>query len=204
MPHGPKFDAGLYTVRVTAQGFDESREKKTPYFFLEFQPQFICDSEGREVAQCADDICETKLHITDNTIKHVLVKLAKLGWYGNDLAEIDPEGNSEGFHSFVGQNIILRCLHEQNGEYVNDKWEFPFGNRSHSEPRKGISRKLNTLYGRQIKAVAATPTARPTEAQEAPKPRRGRPPKAAAPTAPTVAEARDESEAAASEDAIPF
>ncbi len=36
MPH---YEQGDYRAEITAQGFGESSEKKTPYFFLEVEPK---------------------------------------------------------------------------------------------------------------------------------------------------------------------
>lgn len=194
---GPHFDAGLYAAKVVAQGFDVSKEKRTPFFWLAYEPLCLVNAEGDDIGQCARDEREVRLYITDGTIENLLGKLRYLGWNGSSWSELEPGGS----HSFVGQEIIVECRHEQVNERVYERWELPGSRRQRSEAVQGVARKLDTLFGRQTKAVAPTPPARHAEAkaaQEAPKARRGRPPKAAAPI---VAEARDESEAG---EQIPF
>lgn len=136
------YQQGLYECLICGQGFDESKEKKTPYFWLKFQP-FRCD--GVDVSGMYDR--EVLLYLTDATIERAVEHLRRLGWEGSDWAELEPQGSC----SFEGRTVTLRCMHEQAGDKVYEKWEFPLGSVTNSQHKSGISRKLNALFGKNVK-----------------------------------------------------
>ena len=149
---GPHFNQSLHRVRVTAQGFDESKEKKTPFFWLAFTPLFETDTTGAEIAQCADFEREVRLYLHENTIDQTVERLRGLGWDGASWADLEPYA-LDGF-SFVDHEIDVRCSHEQQGDNVYERWELPSGGRR-SEHKTGMTRRLDALFGSQLKATAA-------------------------------------------------
>lgn len=162
---GTFYNAATHLVRITNQGFSESKEKKTPFFFFEFTP----------IAEVRDGFNEQidgkysrniKLYLTDKTVANVRKALADLGWEGESFRQIDP--NVDGFHSFVGMETLAECSHESTGY---EKWELPY-ERAASAPKESdaaISRKIDALFGKSKVPVgksASKPAAKPSQTRE--------------------------------------
>jgi len=126
----PYFNEGEYIVKVIDQGFDESKEKRTPYFWLSFQPEDSCEY-----------IRTVELYLTKSTIDRKLEQLRNLGWSGSSFSELEPEG---GF-SFRGTEMTVVCRHD--GKY--ERWELPGGGGESRplESKAGIARKMDALFG---------------------------------------------------------
>lgn len=140
---GHHFEVGEYTARIVAQGFTESKEKKTPGFFLEVEflsatgPNSLPDNpQNRTISWW----------ITDNTIDFVIEKLRLLGWDGAKLTDLEP--GADNHHSFVGQEIQVYCQHD--GEYDKFDLSHKFG----VEEVAGLASKLDKLFGKQVMATA--------------------------------------------------
>lgn len=144
MPH---YEKGPYKAIVTAQGFSESKEKKTPYFFLEVAP---CESLGANAMPDKIYRREIKRYVTEKTIERLISDLRGIGWNGTKLSDLDP--NTPNHFSFIDQEIEVECVHE--GEY--DKFDLRYeGGQTESTP--GISSKLDKIFGKAL--IAAKPKA---------------------------------------------
>ena len=143
-----------YHCQVIEQGFAESQEKKTPFFYLKFYPHV----EGQESYER-----DVRFYITDKTARIVVRKLRQIGWNGNDFSELEPNGT----HSFLNTTVELECKHETNGNYTNEKWDVPFESQG-PEHQSGISKRLSTLYRDELNLTPATasPTSAATERPE--------------------------------------
>ena len=135
------YQQGLYECRVIAQGFDVSKEKKTPCFWLRFVPESY---DARELTESYER--EIRLWLTDGTIDRVVEQLRNLGWQGSDFAELEPDGG----HSFEDLVIKVRCTHQQEDDKVYENWELPSSFQS-CEHKSGMTRKLNALFGAKLK-----------------------------------------------------
>ncbi len=147
---------GRYEVEVIAQGFGESKNKGTPFFFLEVTPRYLLKNEFRTAVDGKYNRMIT-LYLTDKTADRVRKDLAELGWEGSSFRELDPL--VEGHKSFVDTLIIADCQHE--GQF--EKWELPYEPMS-SAPKESVpnlSRKLDTLFGKTTAAKKPAPKAEP-------------------------------------------
>lgn len=144
------YEPGDYKARIVRQGFSESKQKSTPFFFIEIEPIEALganDLPSPAYKRTLDWYC------TDNTMKFVIEKLRFLGWNGTKLAELEP--GAPNHHSFVGQEIDVYCKHTPEGY---EDWEMSTGRTGGSsgpEEQKGVAAKLDRLFGKQL--VATTP-----------------------------------------------
>ena len=151
------YAAGRYRLKVTAQGFSESKEKKTPFFFLEGEPVAVKDG---------DDWYETEfkyprtiaLWLTDKTVANVTEKLQALGWPGGSWATLNT-------YSFVGQEIEVDCKMEPSraGDgKLFEKWELPYGGDREPTPSDpSIAKQLDAMFGKvPPKAAVRKPAAK--------------------------------------------
>ena len=160
------YNIGSYMFRVTNQGYGESNEKKTPFFFLEGVP--VAQLEQGERLEIENGHPRTiKLYITDNTAEMVLAKLRNAGWPGGKWATLNLD-NKDPF-SFVDQEIEAVCSHEpgmKNDGKMYDKWDLPFPGGA-NEPLQSdptIASRLDALYG---KTVAPKKAAKPSNGAKA-------------------------------------
>jgi hypothetical protein len=66
-------------------GFGESKEKKTPFFWIDFE---FLDIEGEQKEKLT---VRKDWYLTDNTIEYVLMDMRKFGWAGRDITEWEKD-----------------------------------------------------------------------------------------------------------------
>lgn len=145
------YQAGTYQCQVIDQGFGTSEKKGTPFFFLKFVPS---TNDGVQYER------EIVKYITENTKEYVIRDLMKLGWDGVNFIDLDTGGDT----SFRNQVFEFECKHEVNDGYKNERWDLPFGGGMKIEKEDGVSKKLQTLYGAELKKHRE---ANPAPSQEA-------------------------------------
>ena len=149
------YEEGHYIVRVIGQGFGElPNEKRTPYFFIQVEPigmvnpadptgaLFGCEAYARTV----------NLYLTEKAIDFSLQRLYRLGWQGQSFVDLD--GDSP-VHSFAGQQIELVCRHDHSGGKTYDNWEFPPLDSQPVKSDPAVAKRLDALYGEQLRKAAA-------------------------------------------------
>lgn len=141
------YDVGLYRCIVKTHGFDVSEKKRTPCLWFRFTPM-TSDGEG-------DYDRETRLWLTDKTIDRTILRLRDMGWSGAAFQELEPGG-----HTFRGVEVELFCAHNPEGY---EDWQFPAPTGQVSQPKLGVARKLDALYGRALQRGAAAKPKRPAE-----------------------------------------
>lgn len=154
---GTKYEPGRYRVRISEQGFGESKEKKTPFFFLRIVP-FACYDPTTPAEPYTVESHERvyERYITDNTVKYFIEDLQSLGYDRTKFSELDPV--NDGHHSFVGKEIDAVCAHEERDGDKWERWSLAKAGGGKQIPRidsKGVS-KLDALYGQQLKAAIKT------------------------------------------------
>ena len=137
---------GLYECIVQNQGFGESREKRTPCFWLRFVP---VKHDSDHIDQQYER--EIKLWLTDNTIDQVVSRLRAMGWTGDTFKELEP-----GRHSFEGINIQLRCFHSEVNGKVYENWEFPPPRTASSENNSTVAKRVDALFGKALRTKKGT------------------------------------------------
>ena len=138
------YGQGMYDCIIRDQGFDESKEKKTPYLWLRFTP---VKHNGTPIDDGYDR--EVKLYLTDATVGRVVERLRGLGWQGSSFKELEPGGEQ----TFNGVNVILRCLHRQQGDKVYEDWDFPAPASPQPDNKAGVAKKLDALFGKALKTT---------------------------------------------------
>lgn len=151
-----QFNQGVYVCEITNQGFDESKEKKTPYFWLEVRPLGQVNPEDPEgqLWGCEDFLRSVSLWLTEKCVERSRDRLMGLGWDGNRWQDLEPGGPC----SFAGKELRLQCTHEQNGDKVYEKWDFPFDGPKEMTHKAGLARGIDALFGRNKKPPAQPPT----------------------------------------------
>ncbi len=156
------YEVGEYRCRVTRQGFSESKQKSTPFFFLEVE---FLSAKGPNQMPAKAYKRTLDWYITEGTFDFVMEKLRSLGWQGSKFSELDPA--SEGHHSFVGDEVNVYVKHD--GDY--DQFDLSFTPAGGVEEKAGLSSKLDKLFGKALMASAK---------KTAPKPKKQEPPAGAA------------------------
>ena len=153
------YGQGTYDCQITGQGMAESKEKKTPYFFLRFLPISL---NGEKIHE--DQEREVALWLTEKTIDRSIEVLRQLGWNGDSFKELEPGGGV----ILKGLHCKIRCEHEQVDANVWERWQFPFAGQA-TEHKAGLSKKLDALFGKSLKKTAGTakPVAKPEPAEVA-------------------------------------
>jgi hypothetical protein len=143
------YEAGTYVFKVTNQGFSESKDKKTPFFFLEGEPiAVVANDEQQPVDQSYQRTIS--LYITQKTHERVIEELRNLGWEGRKFGELDLSNPKA--HSFLGQEIVVQCRLEPYDGGVSEKWELPY-NAQGREPQKSdvkVASKLDAMFGKTL------------------------------------------------------
>jgi hypothetical protein len=153
------YELGRYIVRITGQGFSESKEKGTPCFFLKHVPLGKIDESDPEGAliQCADVPGEVVMWMTDKTIDGVISQLKELGWDGRSFNDLDPA--TQGFHDLTGVETTLVYKVNKGAKDDFDSWEFPrpsFGN----EQKPGVSNKVDSIFAGKLNRTTQRPVPR--------------------------------------------
>ena len=180
------YPLGTYEgVPIIGQGFGESPEKKTPFFYLTIKPGdyertitlFLKTEKGAARMRAALEAAGLPLF--------------------DEFSELDL--NNEHHLSFVGLEITCVCTHETSNGKTYDQWDLPYGGGKQIEPlcAEGI-RRLDAIFGKP-KPPAAKAAAPAAEAKPGPK-REVTQPK----PAPVKEEAAEEGEATADEEPLPF
>jgi hypothetical protein len=155
------YEPGDYSATVTRQGFAESKEKGTPYFFLDFEPV-----EALGANRLPEQIYPRtlKLWLTEAAAPYAFEKLKYLGWDGKRLGDLDPDEPNH--HSFVNALITVRNTPE--GEY--DNFDLVRDGTGQVEHKTGLAAKLDKVYGKTLAAHAAGNGSKPA-AKQPPKPK---------------------------------
>lgn len=158
------YEPGDYKARIVRQGFAESKNKNTPFFYLEIEPT---ESTGANALPEKIYRRTIDLYVTDKTIERVVETLRELGWNGTKLAELEP--GSPNHFSLVDQEIDVYCKIEEGYDrfYLSRKSGAP---ASGPAEQKGVAAKLDKLFGKQLmsalpgKKAAPKPPAEPVAA----------------------------------------
>ncbi|HUU98238.1 MAG TPA: hypothetical protein VM487_21100 [Phycisphaerae bacterium] len=149
-------DPGLYDFQVISQGFGHAKnEKNTPYFFLEGKP--VGRVEGEEVYQYdgGEYLRTITFYITENTTDFVVDQVMSLGWDGQKWADLDPSESLK--CDLRGKVIRARCNHKasmKDQSKLFEEWSLPGAARGPQESEASVARKLDGLYGKQMKKKA--------------------------------------------------
>lgn len=150
------YGAGTYRCQITGQAFGKQGAKNTPYFALQIKVLGYYHPEtGDFHPENANYDREVKLWITEKTVEHVVPKLRAIGYEGSSFKTIDPA--TPDYQSFAGVETDFVCQIENNNGKDYEKWDFPMMSQA-IENTVGVSRELDTLFGKKLKAVAGVPS----------------------------------------------
>lgn len=149
---------GRYACEIEGQKADYHNDEKL-YVELYFQPLVDLDGQGMPLNAVSQ---ATRLWITDKAVTFSVAKLRSMGWYGDDVGELN-ENLSGKFHSFAGQRVNLVCR-------INDKgyneWEFEIGPRSTKSVPIERMAKDRSRFKHILKVTAVPPTRPPAAAPD--------------------------------------
>jgi len=159
MPRGPYYAAGRYWGKVVNQQLGESSTGK-PQIVITFQVMGrvnAADPEG-ELLPCGENYERSVFRsITDKTIDWTMRDLATLGFTGTSFKQIDL--GSPNACDLRGHELAFSCQHGTNQEgKPREEWSVSGeGNSVVVKPLEPKAvRDLDNLFGRQLKAMAAT------------------------------------------------
>lgn len=115
----PQYPEGGYIGKVTQQALVKSQNKGTPQLVIRFTVESKADG-----SDCGPKQERTMYRaITANTAQYVQEDLAKLGFTGSSLSEVDPNSPKFSF-DLKGQQIGVYCKHEADTENnLREKWQ---------------------------------------------------------------------------------
>ncbi len=163
----PYYEPGTYLAEIIGQGFNEAKTG-TMQFYLRIVPKLLLTSDGEEHPVLQEYERTIFRPITDKTVSWVLEELAALGWQGTKWGELDPQ--TEGYHSFVGQETKVLCQHEDYESSTQERWRLFSETREMPVVAPDKLRRLDDAFGRAIKdfrksnpapAVTSAPAATP-------------------------------------------
>lgn len=158
------YDQGDHAATITKQEFGQSdNANQTPFFALTIQPTAKIDMETSDREDVIGPVRTLRLFLSDKAAPHTIKKLRALGWDGSSFGELNPDADDH--HSFVGQEIVVRCKHEEYNGQPQEKWDFPQegGLEIKKLDDKGM-RKLDALFGKHLKEGAKPKSSAPKQA----------------------------------------
>lgn len=143
------YEAGEYRAKIVRQGFSESKNKSTPFFFIEIEP-----FESLGANTLPEKIYKRSIdwYCTAKTMDFTIEKLRSLGWNGTKLAELEP--GHPNHHSFEGQVVNVYCKIEDG----YDRFDVAREGTGGPELKVGIASQLDKLFGKSL--VASVPKAK--------------------------------------------
>lgn len=155
-------DGSKYRAHVTHQQLGETSKSK-PQFILTFMIDGEINPEDPDGAMWNVDNLERSYYkvINEKTIKYLMEDLERLGFQGASFEQLDEK--SPGFHSFIGQSIVVVCKH---GEYNGKPTEqFSLAGAPRKSMAKEEVKKLDALFGANLRGKFSKPAqaAKPAE-----------------------------------------
>jgi len=146
------YDPGTYWGKVTNQQLGTT-SNGNPQFVLSFSVRGIvdpADPEG-ELLGCPPGERSVYRVITDKTIAFVLEDLARLGFEGDDFAQLDLQ--TPGCQDFTGLELAFFCQQDTYDGKVREKWGLARGGGANIKPLESSDlRSLNAMFGKELKA----------------------------------------------------
>ena len=145
------YDPGTYWGKITNQQLGTT-SNGNPQFVLSFSVLGIvdpADPEG-ELLGCPQGERSVYRVITDKTIAFVLEDLARLGFVGDDFAQLDL--NTPGCQDFTRLEFPFFCQHDTYKGKVREKWGLARGGQNVKPLESSDLRSLNAMFGKELKA----------------------------------------------------
>lgn len=151
----PFYSEGKYPVTIVSQAFDDGQYGLQ--FILEIE---IDDNTGnkRTVYLSLTDEHGQRAKYADITIE----VLRHLGFAGSEasLTRLDPDASNH--FSFVGCRCEGYCKHKTNSEgKTGERWYINTPRAERTPPAKTALRKLDSLFGKELKEAPAAGTPPP-------------------------------------------
>ena len=151
------YEPGDYRAKIVRQGFSESKQKSTPFFFIEIEPT---EAKGPNVLPEKIYRRTIDWYCTEKTMQFTIEKLRSLGWEGTKLAELEP--GHPNHHSFVGMEIDVYNRPDDGGyDRFDLAREGTSGGGGGPEVKAGIASNLDKLFGKSLIASAPKKAAPP-------------------------------------------
>ena len=145
------YDPGTYWGKITNQQLGTT-SNGNPQFVLSFSVLGIVDPADPEGALMGCPPGERSVYrvITDKTIAFVLEDLARLGFEGDDFAQLDL--NTPGCQDFTRLEFPFFCQHDTYEGKVREKWGLARGGQNVKPLESSDLRSLNAMFGKELKA----------------------------------------------------
>lgn len=140
------YSQGVYKCEVVGQGLSSSKTNN-PQIWLRVLILESVDHPEERWDQYERTIYWT---LTEKTVDFVVEKLEFIGFAGQSFRDLDPA--TDGFHSFVGQQIECYCKHETYDGKEREKWDLSNPGAMAPDPlSESDARRLDALFGRKLK-----------------------------------------------------
>lgn len=166
------YNVGMYNAEITGQGLTESSVKKTPQFFLSVVPfqQILSTGEVEDIPMGERFERTIFRPITEKTIEYLVEDLRRIGFAGKSFDQLVL--GSPNCCDMRGRSINVRCEHEKYEGKTRERWSLAWGGTGYqAEPMADETvRKLNALYGKQLKEKCGNGTSAKPAVPVAPEP----------------------------------
>lgn len=154
----PHYAEGGYIGKITQQALVKSQNKGTPQLVIRFTVESHADGTD------SGPKMERTMYraITANTAQYVQEDLAKLGFTGTSLSEIDPNSPKFSF-DLTGKEIGVYCKHEADQENnLRERWQL---SRSFAIEGEAVTDydSLDAMFDFSAKPKPATKAASPKQ-----------------------------------------
>lgn len=150
----PHYAQGTYPATITAQGFAESQYGWQ--FVLKLLPETDGNQHERTVFLALTDEDGNRAKYADKTMD--VFRYLGFGGGDADLAQLDPEADNH--YSFVGMAVEAYCQHKESDSGTKERWYINTprsGSTEITKPDNLALRKLQDLFGRELKETPETP-----------------------------------------------
>jgi len=149
----------MHGITITDIAFGETKVKDDgsggdPQIMVRFDVQEFIEPDGTATPLQAGYPRTTYMVCSEKGREYALLKLRHAGWTGSNFQTLKSD--------MVGQFCYANCKHEVNkgtGKYagtLGEKWDLAMPQKEAKplETKPGLERKLNALFGKELKTTA--------------------------------------------------
>jgi hypothetical protein len=153
-----QYEPGTYWMERPVVGTAESKEKKTPYIYIEGNVTHKANGE-QSTPVVTVERRTVFMYLSDGAWPYTVEKIEGLGFNGDfnmpKLAAVEQDGG-----------LWVTCKHETYQGKTKERWDLPGKGMEHTAPEADTIRKINAMY----KMAKGKPSSKPAPPKPPEKP----------------------------------